>query len=292
MDHRSSLRGRALVLGGGGSSANAWLIGVVAGLAAQGVDISDADLVVGTSAGATTAAQLAFQPATELYGEVLSQPPVAPRAAAGPTLDHLARVRSVSAASVDADDMRRRMGRSALELAENADGSATERWRSIVAARLPHADWPERRLLVTAVDAHTGEGLALDRDSGLDLVDAVAASTSGGGAYRVGDRAFIDGGYWRNENAQLAAGCERVLVLSPLGGRTLHPLAWRMQLEAQVQDLEAGGSEVATVVPDAAALEAMGDNMMDVARRPAVATAGYAQGRSLADTLATFWPAA
>ena len=292
MDLSSSPCGRALVLGGGGSSANAWLIGVIAGLAAEGVDVADADLVVGTSAGATTAAQLAFRPAAELYGEVLAQPPVPPRAAPGPTLDHLARVRSVSAASLDAGDMRRRMGRSALELAENADGSATERWRSIVAARLPRAEWPERRLLVTAVDADTGEGLALDRDSGLDLVDAVAASTSGGGAYRAGDRAFIDGGYWRNENAHLAAGCGRVLVLSPLGGRTLHPLAWRMQLEAQVQDLEAGGSEVATLVPDSAAIEAMGDNMMDVSRRPAVAAAGYAQGRSLAESLVSFWPAA
>ena len=81
-------------------------------------------------------------------------------------------------------------------------------------------------------------------------------------------------------------------MLSPLGGRTLHPLAWRMQLEAQVQDLEAGGSEVATLVPDSAAIEAMGDNMMDVSRRPAVAAAGYAQGRSLAESLVSFWPAA
>ncbi|WP_278255774.1 hypothetical protein [Nocardioides convexus] len=49
---------RALVLGGGGSTGNAWLLGVLAGLADAGLDPTAADLVIGTSAGATTAAQV------------------------------------------------------------------------------------------------------------------------------------------------------------------------------------------------------------------------------------------
>src|ERR1700712_3568979 len=49
---------RALVLGGGGSAGNAWLIGVVAGLFDAGLDVTDADAIFGTSAGATAAAQL------------------------------------------------------------------------------------------------------------------------------------------------------------------------------------------------------------------------------------------
>jgi NTE family protein len=49
----------ALVLGGGGAVGNAWLIGIVAGLAEAGIDMTEtADLVIGTSAGATTAAQV------------------------------------------------------------------------------------------------------------------------------------------------------------------------------------------------------------------------------------------
>jgi hypothetical protein len=41
-----------LVLGGGGGSAgNAWLIGVIAGLFDAGLDVTEADLIVGTSAG-------------------------------------------------------------------------------------------------------------------------------------------------------------------------------------------------------------------------------------------------
>ena len=39
----------ALVLGGGGAAGNAWEIGVIAGLAAEGTDMTEAaDLVVGT----------------------------------------------------------------------------------------------------------------------------------------------------------------------------------------------------------------------------------------------------
>ena len=48
----------ALVLGGGGITGIAWEIGVLAGLAEAGVDLSGADLVVGTSAGSVVGAQL------------------------------------------------------------------------------------------------------------------------------------------------------------------------------------------------------------------------------------------
>jgi NTE family protein len=39
---------RALVLGGGGATGNAWLIGIIAGLFDAGLDVTDADLIVGT----------------------------------------------------------------------------------------------------------------------------------------------------------------------------------------------------------------------------------------------------
>ena len=89
-----------------------------------------------------------------------------------------------------------------------------------------------------------------DRHSGVDLADAVAASCASGLPYRIGDNRNIDGGYRRNENADLAARSERVLVLSPFGGRTLQPLDWGMQLTAQVDELRARGSRVETIFPD------------------------------------------
>ncbi|HEU0132148.1 MAG TPA: patatin-like phospholipase family protein [Mycobacteriales bacterium] len=279
---------RALVLGGGGATGNAWLLGVVAGLREAGVDVTGADLLVGTSAGATAAAQLAGADPADLLAAVLDAPPVPPRPAR-PVTDHLERTGRVIAAAADAADMRRRIGAAALAMEAASDDAAQARWRATVAARLPSPQWPERPLLVTAVDARTGEPAVLDRHSGVELVDAVAASCAGGFAYRVGDRQLIDGGYRRNENADLAAGYGRVLVLSPLGGRTRHPLAWGLQLAAQVDELRAGGSAVETVVPDNDAEELFGANAMDVSLRPAAARAGRDQGRALAGRLAAFW---
>ena len=189
--------------------------------------------------------------------------------------------------------MRRRMGAAALEMDAASDGSGQTRWRATVAARLPSQCWPERTMLITAVDAHTGEPVVFDRDSGVDLVDAVAASTANGFGvppYGIGDSRFIDGGYRRSsENADLAAGYGRVLVLSPLGGRTRAPLDWGMQLAAQADELRARGSRVETVLPDSDSRNALGSNLMDLSARLPAARAGYGQGRALAGQLTEFW---
>lgn len=302
----SAGRERALVLGGGGSAGNAWEIGVLAGLFDAGLDVTRADLTIGTSAGATVAAQINGATPPELLDAILTAvPPQRPRPAApggtGPSrgglasgvsvVNHLERTDRIIAASSDAADMRRRMGEAALEL-EDADGAGGARWRDIVAGRLPDPNWPERAIAITAIDARTGEGVVFDRESGIELVDAVAASTSNGFGvppYRLGDERYLDGGYRRNENADLAAGYARVLVLSPFGGRTRHPLEWGMQLAAQVDELRAAGSAVETVFPDEASLAAFGDNMMDLSTRAPAARAGAAQGRALAERLTEFW---
>jgi NTE family protein len=67
----------ALVLGGGGAAGQAWQIGIIAGLAEAGLDLTEAaDLVVGTSSGSTTAAQVRSGiPAADLLASVLTPPP-------------------------------------------------------------------------------------------------------------------------------------------------------------------------------------------------------------------------
>jgi NTE family protein len=289
---------RALVLGGGGSTGHAWLIGVVAGLCDAGMDVSAADLIIGTSAGSTAAAQITCVRPAQLLAEILSATPPqrlgpvgADSARASPAFDHMERTRRIIEASADAPDMRRKIGAAALEMEAVSDGSRHAQWRATVASRLPGQHWPRQAMLITAVDAHTGAPVVFDRDSGVDLVDAVAASTSSGLPYRIGENRYIDGGYRRNENADLVVGYERVLVLSPLGGRTRTPLNWGMQLAAQVDELRARGSRVETVVPDSISQDAMGMglNMMDLSRRGPSAQAGYNQGKALAGQLIEFW---
>ncbi len=291
---------RALVLGGGGSAGNAWLIGVIAGLFDAGLDVTEADLIIGTSAGSTAAAQITSVSPTQLLAGILFAAPrqrTGPagsdggRVPVGPVADHMRRTSEIIAAAEDAAEMRRRLGAAALEMDAASDGSGQTRWRATVAARLPSQRWPERTVLIVAVDAHTGEPVVFDRHSGVDLVDAVTASCAGPGVppHSIGGSRYIDGGYRSNENADLAAGYGRVLVLSPLGGRTRAPLDWGMHLAAQVDELRARGSRVETVLPDSDSRDAFGSNLMDLSTRPPAARAGYDQGRALAEQLTEFW---
>ena len=289
---------RALVLGGGGSTGNAWLIGVLAGLLDSGLDVTAADLIVGTSAGSTTAAQVTSVSPGELYTAIMNNPlpqrttagkPDRHRRTAGPVVNHLERTNRIIAAAVDAPDMRRKMAAAAFDLDAAADGSGQASWRATTASRLPNHQWPKQKVLIPAVHVPSGEPVVFDRDCGVDLVDAVAASTSSGSPYRIGDSLYIDGGYRRNENADLAAGYERVLVLSPFGGKSRHPLAWGMQLAAQVDELRSLGSMVETLFPDSSAEHMFGANAMDLSSRTPAAQAGYDQARTVAAYLTDFW---
>jgi NTE family protein len=196
----------------------------------------------------------------------------------------------IIASAEDASDMRRRMGAAALEM-DASDGSGQTRWRDVVAARLPSHDWPQQPVLIAAVEADTGEPVAFDRHSGIELVDAVAASTSSGfgGPYRIGENRYINGGYRRSENADLGAGYGRVLVLSPFGGRSRMPPEWGMDLASQVSELRTGGSRVETVFPDGGAGDVFDANALDPSTRLQAARGGYDQGRALAERLSEFW---
>ena len=289
----------ALVLGGGGAAGNAWEIGVIAGLAEAGLDMAEAaDLVIGTSAGATAAAQVRSGiPPAELLASVLS-PPVRPveqnreRPPSLPMGTVFERMRAIGAAAISAADLQRAMGAFALESDSILEPGAGQR-RATVAARLPRHQWPDRPMIVVAVDAHTGELAAFDRYSGVDLVDAVTASCALPGqvpTVSINGRRYIDGGVRSTENADLASGYPNVVVLSPLGGRaeTLpegqfeglrRTPEWGTDLESQIEALRQQGSRVEVITPDTDSRTAMGTNQMDLATRIPAARAGFAQGK-------------
>ena len=303
----------ALVLGGGGAAGQAWQIGVIAGLAEAGLDLTEAaDLVVGTSSGSTTAAQVRSGiPAAELLASVLSPPvqPVGQNREQPPSLPMATvfeRMRAIGAAATSAADLRRAMGAFGLE-SDSILGPGAGQRRAVVAARLPRPEWPDRPMIVVAVDAHTGELAAFDRDSGVDLVDAVTASTALPGlvpTVSINGTRYIDGGVRSPDNADLAAGYANVVVLSPLGGRSQtppergadpagqfeglrRPPEWGVDLASQVEALRKQGSRVEVITPDADSRAAMGTNQMDPATRIPAARAGFAQGKQEA-TRVTF----
>jgi NTE family protein len=295
-------RSLALVLGGGGAAGNAWEIGIIAGLAEAGFDLTEAaDLIIGTSAGATAAAQVrSGLSAAELLASVLSGParPAAQHGERPPSLPMATvfeRMRAIGAAATSAAELQRAMGAFGLE-SDSVLGPGAEQRRAVVAARLPRLEWPDRPMIVTAVNAHTGELTAFDRAWGVELADAVSASTALPGlapTQNINGTHYIDGGVRSAENADLASGYGCVLVLSPLGGpRGPRPGQFEglrrlpgTDLAGHVEALRKQGSHVDVITPDAASQAAMGTNQLDPATRIPTARAGYAQGKQEASLL-------
>ncbi|WP_199236932.1 patatin-like phospholipase family protein [Kribbella antiqua] len=301
-------RNLALVVGAGGAAGNAWAIGVIAGLAEAGLDLTEAaDLMVGTSSGATVAAWVRSGiPPAELLASVLSEPvqPVGQKRERPPSPAMAAvfeRMRAIGAAATSAADLQRAMGAFGLESDSTFGPEAAEQRRAMVAARLPRHVWPERPMILVALDARTGELAAFDRDSGVDLVDAVIASTALPGAgptHSINGTRYINGGVRSAENADLATGYANVVVLSPFGGRS-GPLPEGQfeglrrfpgaDLPSQVDALRNQGSHVEVITPDADSRTAMGTNQMDPATRIPSAHAGRTQGKQEARHLTLLW---
>jgi NTE family protein len=272
----------ALVLGGGGITGAAWEIGMLAGLVDAGVDLRSADMVIGTSAGATVGAQiLSGVPIEELFGRQLQEPKGEIPVRLG--LGFLVRFAAMLIWPGNERTNRARLGRAAIRA--HAMPEATR--RGIIASRLPVHTWPDRQFLITTVDAETGVFLTFNRDSGVELVDAATASSAVPLAYppaTVNGRRYIDGGTRSGTNADLAVGCNRVVVLAPLN------VALRPSLRA-VNQLASLGPDIRSIVvtADGPARNAMGRQMLDPAFRAASARAGRAQAARVASAVAEVW---
>lgn len=271
--------GRALVLGGGGVAGIAWTTGVLAALADHGVAVDAADLVVGTSAGSTVAAQLGSGlPLAELFRRQAEPAAQYPELVPDVDVGHLWTTVLGLRQELPAEEIPKRLG----ELALAADTVPEARRREIVAGRLPSHDWPAFHLVVTAVDAYSGEFRTFDRDSGVALVDAVTASCAVPMVWppvTIGGTRYVDGGVRTGANADLAAGYRRVLVVAPMA---------EPELDGSVAALRRD-SRVEVIVPDDAALAAFGPNPLDPTTRTPAARAGYEQGRRAAAGVAELW---
>jgi NTE family protein len=184
------------------------------------------------------------------------------------------------------EEFRRRVGALAVA-AERAGLTPSEEERlEVIGARLVSSEWPARPLVITAVDAETGAFSAFDRDSGVPLLKAVAASCAVPGVYppvTIDGRRYVDGGIRSTANTDLADGSDRVVVLAPIP-RGIGPMA---SVDRHVAGL--AGARVAVVSPDAAGRAAIGRNVLDPAARAPSARAGREQGRAVAAQVAAAW---
>jgi len=275
---------RALVLGAGGEAGIAWEVGLLAGLAERGVDLTSADLMVGTSAGAGVGARISSGLSlAALYEQQLV--PADGEVVAKMGTRTIARfVWAVGPARRNPVRARVRLGRMALRA---RTGPAAAR-RAVIEARLGTHDWPAGRLLITAVDADTGEFATFGSGSGVDLVDAVGASCAVPGVWppvAINGRRWMDGGMRSPANVDLAAGFDRVVVLAPITAG-LRPMP---SVPDQVAELGHSCQAVVMVAPDEAAAAAFGRNLLDPRRRAPAARAGYAQAAAVLADVAAVW---
>jgi NTE family protein len=273
-----------LVLGGGGITGIAWEIGILAGLTERGVDLTDADLVIGTSAGSVVGVDIRSGASLADLYRFQTRPPGSEEIYARMGLGVMAKYLRAMLLSRKPEAARARVG--ALALRARTETEAAR--RRVIESRLPVQQWPAGRLQITALDALTGDLAVFDADSGVRLLDAVGASCAVPGIWppvTINGRRYIDGGIRSAANADLAAGCERIIVIAPLASG-FGPLASPVN---QARALSAAGALVTVIKPDKAALRAIGRNVLDPARRPAAALAGYAQAESVAHEAKAVW---
>lgn len=272
---------KAVVLGGGGVAGIAWELGVVAGLLDQGVDVTSPDVMIGTSAGSVVGAQLAW--GTDVESLFASQ--LTPAEDSGEVLMELdldVLVPIFREVARDHNDASRLARVGAMALAAPTASEADR--RAIVARRLPSHEWPERPLIVTAIDVESGAFTTFDRSSGVPLVDAIAASCAVPGIWppvTIAGRRYMDGGVRSTTNVDLAAGHDVVLVVVPVVGFG--------DTDREVASLAAAGASVVVVAADETSVEAIGPNPLDPSRRKASAEAGRRQGAIAAPAVAAAW---
>lgn len=262
-------RSRALVLGGGGPVGRAWEIGLMAGLAGQGIDLGTADLIIGTSAGAVVGAQLAlkqgFGAPPTMAATALARPPIPSSAMAD-----LGAAMVQAAQSPEPESIRAKIGKMALKAQTVSEEASVS--RPMFAPFVGQA-WPDQ-FRATTVNARTGQLQVWDASSGAPLQRAIAASTAAPCIWppiTINGERYIDGGVRSMLNADLAIGSDIVIAVScfPLTARDkAAPAFFAAMNAAPLAELDAvrgSGATLAVVEPNSefVVLTKHGSAMMD-----------------------------
>jgi NTE family protein len=249
-------------------------LGVLLGLRENGVDVPrDADLIIGTSAGSVVGTQLSQgRDLADLFQRQLE--PDTNEISPHIDIETLTQVYgNMRGGGTQTDEQRRAIG----EIALNASTIDWPTRRAVIQGRVGTDEWPSGNLVLTTIDAHSGEFITWTKDSGVGLIDAVASSCAVAGVWPcvpINGHMYYDGGFRNAANASLAAGYDDVWVLAPLSGDA------SPAVENEVQELRAAGAIVRYITSDDEAKAAMGINSLDPRARGAAAKEGLRQGHA------------
>ena len=281
---------RGLVLGGGGVVGVAWEVGLIGGLLEGGVDLRDADVIVGTSAGSIVGTRLAA--GQDVRREAPGKRLNVPEPEGGADLDSMRDVFGLwGRTEVVTPEFMAEIGR----FARAARTVAPEIWVEATAANCGVSDWPDKPLRLITVDTDTAARAVMSRETGVPLADALAASCSVPGmfpAIEIGGHLHMDGGVASGTSADVLLNddVELALIVAPIvsGVTVFGELAERC-IHAEADVLNAVGVDVIKVLPLPPEKEAFGDNLMDGDNAAAAGRAGFERGRTIAAVLKAKW---
>jgi NTE family protein len=296
------MRKTALVLGAGGLAGQAFEAGVLKALhEVTGFDPRDADLIVGTSAGALTGSSLRFGiSASDLYAYIRNEPlsregqAIFDRIGPVPEAPVLSRPRFIKRPSgrLVLSAMRHPLrSRAGLICAVAPVGTIDMKPFGEAFRNLTGDGWCDEGLWIVASCLPMGERVVFGRDDGpnVDVPTAVCASCAIPGVFapiEIDGKHHVDGGVHSPTNADLVADgdYDDVIIVSPMSANRLSVRARRVNpvrmycralLGGEVKALRRRGVAVRTFQPGSREQRLMGMNALDEARCPDVAHVAY-----------------
>jgi NTE family protein len=276
-----------LVLAGGGLAGIGWETGILRGIADKAPETAkallDLDVLVGTSAGSAVAAQLGSGLGLDALFDLqtaASSNELNPQVGVDDLIELF--VTAMQTPNTTESEKLQKIG--AVALSTQTVTEAVR--RNVIAQRLPSHDWPDRVMRISAIDTATGELVMFDRNSGVSLVDAVAASCAVPAVWppvTIGEHRYMDGGVGSSVNMVLANDCDVAVVLVPSGRSAPSPFGG-----GAAEEVEALGGSAFGVFADDESIAAFGTNPLDPACRKPSALAGREQGRRIAAAVTAF----
>lgn len=279
----------ALALSGGGHYGIAFHIGYLKGLFDKGIDLRTVDYIIGTSAGSQVSTTISSMIdwdtiwQEQIIEKVNETTPISDKEMGElfQAFDQLAKESKSTKAWVDG------MG----EISKNTQPNVSlDARRDMIRNRLGSVplEWNDK-LNIVATELETSERKVFNAQSGVALIDALAASSALQGVWQpipINGYHYYDGGSYSMENPDVVDDAVKVIVLT-----TNLPIETPYTLDQLVEQMKADGKDVYVVKPSdevVSILQAYQYNTVNADMREEIAQAAVKQGATDYEQLKSF----